>query len=114
MASVMTVGLELFPGLRYYEQCCYEHSHASICVDMFQLSWLYIDEWNPWSYLNSSLIILGNCQLFSIVAAVLFAFLPTVHEVSFSFVICVVFDDRYSNRCEVIPHCGFDLHFLDA
>ena len=28
--------LELFPGLRYYEQCCYEHSRASICADMLQ------------------------------------------------------------------------------
>ena len=59
------------------------------------------------------LIFGGIAIQFCIVAAVLFTFLPTVHEVSFSFVICVVFDDRYSNRCEVISHCGFDLHFLD-
>ena len=25
-------------------------------------------------------------------------------------VICCLFDDKHSARCEVIPHCGFDLH----
>ena len=28
-----------------------------------------------------------------------------------TFVICVLFDDSHFNRCEVISHCGFDLHF---
>ena len=28
--------------------------------------------------------------------------------------LCVLFDDSYSDRCEVIPHCGFDLHFPDG
>ena len=27
------------------------------------------------------------------------------------FVICTLFDDRYSDRCEVVSYCGFDLHF---
>ena len=30
-----------------------------------------------------------------------------------TFVICVLFDGSYSDRCEVIPHCGFDLHITD-
>ena len=44
-----------------------------------------------------------------------FAFPPTVYEGSLfstflpTFVICVLFDDSRSDRCEVIPHCGFDL-----
>ena len=44
---------------------------------------------------------------------------PTVQEGSLSstslptFLICVLFDDRHSDRCEVISHCGFDLHFSD-
>ena len=25
-------------------------------------------------------------------------------------VFCCLFDKTYSNRCEVMPHCGFDLH----
>ena len=27
--------------------------------------------------------------------------------------ICVLFDDSYSDRCEVTFHCGFHLHFPD-
>ena len=46
-----------------------------------------------------------------------FTFPPTVYKGSlFStslpiFIICVLFDDSRSDRCEVIPHCNFDLHF---
>ena len=28
-----------------------------------------------------------------------------------AFIICRLFDDGYSNRCEMIPHCSFDFHF---
>ena len=30
-----------------------------------------------------------------------------------TFLICVLFNDGHSDRCEVIFHCGFDLHFPD-
>ena len=30
-----------------------------------------------------------------------------------TFVIFVLFDESHSDRCEVIFHCGFDLHFSD-
>ena len=30
-----------------------------------------------------------------------------------TFVIYVLFDDSHSGRCEVISHCGFDLHLPD-
>ena len=30
-----------------------------------------------------------------------------------TFVICGLFDDSHSDRCEVISLCGFDLHFPD-
>ena len=30
-----------------------------------------------------------------------------------TFVICVLLDDNYSDRYEMIPHCGFHLHFHD-
>ena len=48
-----------------------------------------------------------------------FTFPPKLYEGSLlsislsTFAICVIFDDSYSDRCEVIPHCGFDLHFPD-
>ena len=28
-----------------------------------------------------------------------------------AFIVCRFCDDGHSDRCEVIPHCGFDLHF---
>ena len=30
------------------------------------------------------------------------------------FIVCCVFDDSHSDRCEAISLCGFDLHFPDA
>ena len=31
-----------------------------------------------------------------------------------AFVICRLFDDSHFDSCEVISHCGFDLHFSDS
>ena len=48
-----------------------------------------------------------------------FTFPPTEYKGSLSytsspiFVICGLFDDSHSDRCEVISHCGFDFHFPD-
>ena len=54
--------------------------------------------------------------MFSTVATPVYV--PTkVYEGSFfstslpTFVICGLFDDSHSDRCEVISHCGFNLHF---
>ena len=30
------------------------------------------------------------------------------------FIVCRGFDDGHSDRCEVIPHCSFDLHFSNS
>ena len=43
-------------------------------------------------------------------------FYQEYRRVSFSprppaFIICTLFDDIHSDWCEVIPHCGFNLHF---
>ena len=46
-----------------------------------------------------------------------FTFPPTVKEGSLfstpspAFTVCRHFDDGSSDRCEVISHCSFDLHF---
>ena len=46
-----------------------------------------------------------------------FAFPPTVQEHSLfstpspAFIVCRLFDEGQSDWCEVISHCGFDLHF---
>ena len=46
-----------------------------------------------------------------------FTFPPTVQEhslfstPSLAFIVCRHFDDGQSDQCDVISHCGFDLHF---
>ena len=35
----------------------------------------------------------------------------TTWEFSAAFIICRLFDDSHSDPCEMIPYCGFDLHF---
>ena len=64
------------------------------------------------------LVFKGTSILFSIVAAPIY--IPTIRVQGFLFstslpvfVICGLFDDSYSDRYEVISHCGFDLHFSD-
>ena len=63
------------------------------------------------------LVFKGTSILFSIVV-VSFTFSPTLQEGSLfstpspAFIVCRIFDDGHSDRCEVIPHCGFDLHFF--
>ena len=55
-------------------------------------------------------------MLFSIETAS-FIFPPSVHKGCLFFtslpalIICYLFDDSHSDRCEAVCHCGFDLHF---
>ena len=64
------------------------------------------------------LVFEGTSTLFSIVATPIYIS-PTVYKCSLfstsslTFVICGLFDDSHSGRCEMISHCGFDLHFSD-
>ena len=50
---------------------------------------------------------------------VLFTFSRTLHKTSIfstslsTLLISSLFDNRHSDRCEVISHCDFDLHFPD-
>ena len=40
-----------------------------------------------------------------------FTFPPRVQEHSLFFIVFRFFDDGHSDRCEVMPHCSFALHF---
>ena len=37
---------------------------------------------------------------------------PQIHILA-DILFCVLFGDGHSDRCEVVSHCGFDLHFSD-
>ena len=39
--------------------------------------------------------------------------IPFSPKLSPMYIICGLFDDSYSDRCEMITHCGFDFHFLN-
>ena len=79
--------------------------------------WIYTEEWNCW------VIWQFQFQFFEKPPHCFpkwqhkLTFPPTVYEgflfsTSFpTFAICGLFDDSHSDRCEVISHCGFDLHF---
>ena len=60
----------------------------------------------------------GISTLFSIVAVPVC--IPTISvegslfsTPSAAFIVCSLFDGSHSDWCEMIPHCGFDLHFSD-
>lgn len=105
--------LRLFPCLGYCK-CCSEPEGAYIFFELvFSFS---LDEYPKVELLDHMLVLFlifrGTSILFSVVAAP-FTFPPTVHKGSFfsksslTFVIPSLFDNRYSNRCEVISHCVF-------
>ena len=58
----------------------------------------------------------GISTLFSIVAVPVCIHINSLWEFPFlhtlsSFIVCRLFDNGYSDWCEMIPHCGFDLQF---
>ena len=63
------------------------------------------------------LVFRGACVLFSVVAVPVYIPVNSAGEfpllLTLSRVVCWIFDEGFSDRCEVIPHCGFDLHFSD-
>ena len=70
------------------------------------------------SYGSSNFSFLGTFLLFSIVAIPIYIPTNSVEAFLFpilapEFIICRLFDDGYSDQCEVIPPCSFDTHFSD-
>ena len=64
------------------------------------------------------LVFWGTSILFSIVTISMYIPTNSIEGLPFSTslptpVICCFFENSHSNRCEVLPHCGFDLHFPD-
>ena len=62
---------------------------------------------------------LGPCILFSTAAVPFCSLICNVQRFQFLHLFCFAccllgfFDKNHPKRCEVIAHCGFDLHFSD-
>ena len=72
---------------------------AGSCNSSTFIFWETFILFSLWLYEFTFLSIVCKCSLFS---------------VSYQQVISLLFDDSHSKRCEVTPHCGFDLYFLDV
>ena len=117
--SIQLLIFRLFPHLGYCKQCCNEHQGALIFLN-YGFLWIYAQEWDCWIiyqlYFQFSE---GPPYCFSIVA-IPFTIPPTVQEGSLfsipspAFIICRLFNDGYSDHCEVVPHHSFDLHFSNS
>ena len=125
--------LNNIPLYCYITHSLFIHSLMGICVvATFWLSWIKLVwifmykfllcfHWRNRSYDNPMLFPfeeMPNCFLKHMRHS---AFLPTMYEASnFSissstliFCVCVCVLYGYPSRCEVVSHCGFNLHFPD-
>ena len=93
------------------------HSSVNEHLGCFNFGFLrvYAQEWDCWVWFYSQFFKESPYHLPQWLYP--FTFPPTVQEHSLfstpspAFIVCRLFDDGHSDRCEVIPHCGFDLHF---
>ena len=90
------------------------HVSLSILVS----SVVYAQQWDCWVIWQFYFQFFKESAHCSMLWLYKFAFPPTVQEGSlFStpslafIIVCILFDGGHSDRHEMIPHCGFDLHF---
>ena len=106
----------LLPCFGYCKQCCNELWGSCIFPNYGFLP-IYAKEWDCWIICQLYFQIFRELPYCSLQWVHQFTFPPTVQEGSLfstpspAFIVCGLFKDGHSDRCEVIPHCSFDLHF---
>ena len=94
-----------FPSFGYCEYC-YEYSHTSFCVDLFSILFsiylgvkLFYQIATVWRVVRLQLyhfiFLKAVCEAFSTLSPILFFF----------------FNYSHPSGCEMVSHCGFNLHF---
>ena len=102
----------LFPYRNYYKQHCNEHKDTDIIV-------CPSDKYSKVGLLDYTVVLLlilgGMSTLFSIIVASVD--IPTNSGERFLHIFTntfsLLFDNGHSDRCEVMSHRGFSLHFPD-
>ena len=107
---------KLLPCPGYCKQCCVEYWGACILSNYGFLQ-KYSQEWDCWIIWQLYFQFFKEPPYHSSEWLYEFTFPPTEQEGSLfstpspEFIVCRFFDDDYSDQCEVIPQCSFDLHF---
>ena len=114
--------LGCFYILAIVNKYCYEHEHAGVLASSWNSVFVFFRciprSGIAGSYSALFLVFWGVCRLFSTVAAPIYIPINS-HKGSFfstsslAFVLCGLCGDDYSDKCEMISHCGFDLHIHD-
>ena len=109
---------KLLPCSSYCKQSCSEQWGTCVFFS-FDFLRVYAQEWDCWiiwwfySWLFKESPYHLPQQLYQ------FTFPPAMQECSLfstpspAFIAYRLFDDGHSDWCEVVSHCGFDLHFSD-
>ena len=103
-----------FPLLGCYEWCSYKHSHMKFCINVF----LFLMGNTPSrgvvrSRGNSVFNISKNCSIWQSHQWCMRG--PPVSNILPTLVIICCFHYYYRpNECDLLAHCGFDLHFPDG
>ena len=112
----LSMDIQLLPCLDYCKQHCSEHRAMCILSNNGFL-WICAQEWDCWIIWQLYFQFLKEHSYCFPQWLYQFTFPLTVQEGSLfstpspELIICRLLNDSHSYRCEVIPHCGFDLHF---
>lgn len=110
----------LLPYLSYYKWCCNKHYNLYIFFELVFLSFLgiYIYPQTLLDYMAVQILIFwGSSILFFTAAVSIYNSTNSAQGYTFLHIIiistCYYLYDGHSDRCKVVSHCGFNLHFLD-